>query len=119
MQLTWTITLQRTGGGLPAETRSLARFQRAVGRPKPADVGLCRSEGQELVTALQTAVVQDQITAHDHRGRSCHYCGQYRRIKDWRRRQIDTALGRVRIRIPRVVSCQCLPEPLDEEGEIT
>ena len=119
MRLTWTITLQRTGGGLPAETRTLARFQRAVGRPRPADVGLCRSEGQELVAALQTAIVQDQITAHDHRGRSCHYCGRYRRIKDWRGRQIDTALGRVRVRVPRVVSCQCLPEPLNEEGEIT
>lgn len=119
MQLTWTITLQRTGGGLPAETRTVARYQRSVGPPRPADVGLCRSEGQELVAALQSAVVQDQITAHDHRGRSCHYCGRYRRIKDWRGRQIDTALGRVRVRIPRVVTCQCLPEPLGEEGEIT
>jgi hypothetical protein len=117
MQLTLTIALQRTGSGLPEETRSLARFQRSVGRPKPADVALCRSESLELVAAMQTAVVQDQITAHDHRGRSCHYCDQYRRIKDWHCRQIDTALGR--IRIPRVVSCQCLPEPLDEEGEIT
>jgi hypothetical protein len=98
---------------------SLARFQRTVGRPNSADDGFCRSEDQELVLALQAAVVQDQIVAHDHRGRSCRYCGQYRRIKDWRRRQIDTALGRVRVRIPRVVSCQCLPEPLDEGGEIT
>jgi hypothetical protein len=64
MQLTWTITLQRTSGGLPAETRSLARFRRSVGRPNPADVGLCRSEEQELVAVLQTDVVQEQITAH-------------------------------------------------------
>lgn len=29
-----------------------------------------------------------------------------------------TALGKVRVKAPRVVACMCTPEPMDEDGEI-
>ena len=35
----------------------------------------------------------------------------------WRQRQFDTALGRVQAKVPRVVCCQCTPEPLDDQGD--
>lgn len=118
MELRWSVVLERTGGGLPPTSMQLATFERSVGAPCPSDVGLCRNEARALLSALQAAVVQDQVLGHDHLGRQCHYCGRYRRIKDWRRRRVDTALGRVEVRIPRVVSCLCTPEPLDELGDI-
>ena len=67
---------------------------------------------------LQQAVTQQQVFAYDAAKRRCPHCGRYRRIKDWRSRVFDTALGIVRVRVPRVVACMCLPEPLDEDGEI-
>jgi hypothetical protein len=71
-----------------------------------------------LLGVLQQAVTQQQVFAYDAAKRRCPHCGRYRRIKDWRSRVFDTALGIVRVRVPRVVACMCLPEPLDEDGEI-
>jgi hypothetical protein len=66
---------------------------------------------------LQSNVVQDQIVAYDIQRRHCRHCGAYRRIKDWRPRVFMTALGEVRVRVLRVVSCLCTDEPLDDDDE--
>jgi hypothetical protein len=62
-------------------------------------------------------VTQDQIHAYDAQRRCCRHCGRYRRIKDWRRRVFATALGSVRVRVPRVISCLCTPELMDDNDE--
>ena len=67
---------------------------------------------------MQRAVVQDQVNAYDAYRRPCLDCGRYRRIKEWRPRVFDTALGTVRVRVPRILACLCEPEPLDEDGEV-
>ena len=45
------------------------------------------------------------------------HCGKYRRIKDWRPRLFATRLGQVTVQVPRVISCLCTTEPLDDNDE--
>jgi hypothetical protein len=112
-QMRWTVSVHREGGG---ESVPLATFTRPVDGAKVADFGLSLEEGRHLLKVLQEAVVQSQIRAYDSARRCCRHCGAYRRIKDWRGRVVTTSLGEVRVRVPRVVSCLCTPEPLDDDG---
>ncbi|KAE8756193.1 MULTISPECIES: ISKra4 family transposase [Paraburkholderia] len=114
MDMHWTIYLQRDGAD---ENVPLARFQRPLEGATPADFGLSMSEARSLLSSLQQVVAQDQIRAYDARRRRCRHCGRYRRIKDWRPRVFATALGSVKVRVPRVISCLCTPEPLDENDD--
>ncbi|NPT57167.1 ISKra4 family transposase [Paraburkholderia elongata] len=75
------------------------------------------SEGKNLLSSLQHAVAQDQIRAYGAQRRRCRHCGRYRRIKDWRPRVFATALGSVRVRVSRLISCLCTPEPRCENDE--
>jgi hypothetical protein len=115
--LKWRILVQVEGIEGRRELREVACFERPLDGAMPADFGLSLAEGQELLRQLQTLVTQDQIRAYDGSRRHCRRCGRYRRIKDWRARQFDTALGHVDVRVPRVMSCLCTPEPLDDKGE--
>jgi hypothetical protein len=114
MDMHWTIYLQRDGAD---EKVPLARFQRPLEGATQADFGLSMSEGKSLISNLQHVVAQDQIHVYDAQRRRCRHCGRYRCIKDWRPRVFATALGSVRVQVPRVISCLCTPEPLDENDE--
>jgi len=113
MELRWKILLQRQGTDEPV---SICSFKRPVNGATPADFGLSFAEGRQLLAALQQLVTQEQINAYDKLRRNCRECGGYRRIKDWRPRTFSTALGKVQVRVPRVVSCLCTPEPYDDDG---
>jgi hypothetical protein len=106
MDMHWTIYLQRDGAD---EKAPLARFQRPLEGATQADFGLSMSEGKCLLSSLQHVVAQDQIRAYDAQRRRCRHCGRYRCIKDWRPRVFATALGSVRVQVPRVISCLCPP----------
>ena len=114
MNMNWTVYLQSHHG---SEAVPLATFKRPVDAAAPADFGLSIAEGRELLVALQNAVAQRQIDAYDVSRRRCKHCGAYRQIKEWRPRVFATALGEVRVRVPRVVSCLCTPEPLDDNDD--
>jgi hypothetical protein len=114
MDLQWTVSVQRRGA---PDTVALGIFQRPVKGATAADFGLSIAEGRELLAALQQVVAQDQIRAYDADCRCCRHCGNYRHIKDWRPRVFATGLGQVRVQVPRVVSCLCTPEPLDDNDE--
>ena len=114
MELQWTIYLKRSGN---AEAVQLATFDRPAIGATPADFGLSISEARQLLAALQQAVAQDQICAYDARRRCCRHCGRYRRIEDWRLRTFATGLGEIHVRVPRVISCLCTPEPLDDNDD--
>lgn len=117
MQVKWTILIRSEGPGASDELQEIGRFERPADRATVADFGLSRAEGQTLLANLQQVVTQQQVYAYDARRRHCRYCGRYRRIKDWRPRVVDTALGRVHFRVPRVLSCLCTPEPLDDNDD--
>lgn len=61
-------------------------------------------------------IAQSQVRAYDSARRRFRHCGAYRRIKDWRGRVVSTSLCEVRVRVPRVISCRCTPEPLDDNA---
>jgi hypothetical protein len=117
MELQWTVFVQQQGG-TACEPVAVGTFKRRVDGATPADFGLSLAEGRALVQGVQLQVVQGQINAYDARRRCCPHCGRYRRIKDWRPRTFLTALGKIHVRVPRVVACMCMPEPMDEDGEI-
>ena len=112
MDLQWTVYVQRQGD---FDQVPLATFQRPLAAAAVSDFGLSMSEGRDLLRALQGVVAQDQIVAYDIHWRYCRHCGRYRRIKDWRARVFATGLGEIHVRVPRVVSCLCTPEPLDDD----
>jgi hypothetical protein len=112
-QMRWTVSVHRDGDG---ESVPLATFTRSVDGATVAAFGLSLEEGRHLLKVLQQAVVQSQIRAYDSARRCCRHCGARRQIKDWRGRVVTTSLGEVRVRVPRVVSCLCTPEPLDDDG---
>ncbi len=115
MDLEWTVFVKRKGN---SEAVLLATFQRPSAVSATAsDFGLSIAEARQLLVELQRSVAQDQICAYDARRRCCRHCGAYRQIKDWRPRTIASGLGEVHVRVPRVVSCLCLPEPPDDDDE--
>src|SRR3954454_22483155 len=114
MELRWKILLQRQGTD---ETVPVCPVKRPVNGATPADFGLSLAEARRLLATLQQLVAQDQINAYDKLRRNCRECGKYRRIKDRRSRLFSTALGRVQVKVPRVVSCLCTPAPYDDNGE--
>jgi hypothetical protein len=114
MELHWKILLQRQGTDQPVPICSV---KRPVNGATPADFGLSLAEARQLLATLQQLVTQDQINAYDKLRRNCRECGRYRRIKDWRPRTFSTSLGRVQVKVPRVVSCLCTPEPYDDNGD--
>jgi len=108
----WTVSVQRSGD---AHGVSLITFTRPVDGATVADFGLSLEEGRQLLAALQQAIAQNQIDAYDSANRRCRHCGSYRRIKEWRSRIVATTLGEVKVRVPRALTCLCLPEPLDDD----
>ena len=114
MDIRWTVWVQREGSG---ERVPLVRFRRPVDTATVSDFGLSIAEGRLLLRALQTTIAQDQVVEYDLQRRHCRHCGAYRRIKDWRPRVYATGLGEIHLRVPRVVSCLCMPEPLDDQDE--
>ncbi|WP_028215029.1 ISKra4 family transposase [Paraburkholderia mimosarum] len=114
MKLGWNILLQRQG---TSDTIAVCTVQRPLIDATPADFGLSLVEGRQILAALQQLVAQDQINAYDRLRRNCRECGSYRRIKDWRSRTFATAIGKVQVKVPRVMSCLCTPEPYDENGD--
>ena len=118
MALSWTVSVTSHRDGFPDETAAIGNFSRPLDGATPADFGLSLNEAQGMIGNLQRHITQSQIRAYDVRHRRCPHCGTYRQIKDWRKRTIQSALGNVVVRVPRVRSCMCLPEPLDQEGEI-
>lgn len=114
MDMQWTVYVQKEGC---AERVALNTFGRPLKSATASDFGLSMLEGRELLRTLQSVVAQDQIVAYDIQRRHCRHCGTYRQIKDWRPRVFMTALGKVRVRVPRVVSCLCTDEPLDDDDE--
>ena len=114
MDLQWTIFVQRVGTDDPI---AVGTVERPVKCATVADFGLSISEGRKLLANLQQIVAQSQIRAYDEHRRRCRHCGSYRHIKDWRPRTIATGLGEIKVRVPRVVSCLCTPEPLDDDDQ--
>jgi hypothetical protein len=72
-------------------------------------VRLSLDEGKKLLQVVQQHVVAGQTWEMGDLLRHCPRCLKGQRLKDYRVRRLDTVLGRVRFRRPRLVSCDCEP----------
>jgi hypothetical protein len=88
-------------------TSDLMTIKRPVSGLGIADVGLTLKEGKALLMALQSEVVQQQISEYSAFRGICHHCQNMRRRKDVRTRALNTVFGKVTVTGPRFIVCKC------------
>ncbi len=71
------------------------------------NLGLSLAEGKQLLQGIQQEIVAAQARAHAGRRPNCRVCGARCQMKGYRARQIDTAFGRVAVRLPRFRCVGC------------
>ena len=64
-------------------------------------------EAKSLVSAVQDESVAAQAAEIVETRRQCPHCPKRLKIKDWKLRRINTALGKVFLPAPRLVTCSC------------
>ena len=74
---------------------------------RPEHVGLTLSDGKTVLSALQRAVVMDQVEVEAAAWWTCPHCHQRKRIKDRRRRRLRTTFGQVEVSCRRYHRCTC------------
>ena len=99
----WTISLTCTQDDGTTAIREVATIERQQ-RVTASDVGLQFAEAKQITARLQHLVITEQLRQHCAAERHCAVCDRRRPLKDYRRLQIDTVLGRVVVRAPRNVS---------------
>lgn len=72
-------------------------------------VGLSLDDGKRLLQTVQQHVVAAQAWEMEGPYRLCRVCHREQRLKDYRVRRLDTVLGTVRFRSPRLIACNCQP----------
>jgi hypothetical protein len=103
----WTVCFE---AGRPDGTTArieIAAFQRNLSSQDPGDLGLRLAEAKDLLQALQTHLVQDQVQQLSAIERPCSSCGSRRSLHDYRQGRVDTLFGRVTLRLPRWRRCAC------------
>jgi hypothetical protein len=82
-----------------------------IDRPGDLDeignLGLSLAEGKQLLECVQQDVVAAQAREHAGRRPRCGSCGARCQVKDYRTRQVDTAFGRVAMRLPHFRCAEC------------
>jgi hypothetical protein len=72
-------------------------------------IGLSLDDGKRLLQTVQQHVVAAQTREMTGPYRLCRVCHREQRLKDYRVRRLDTVLGTVRFRSPRLIACDCQP----------
>jgi hypothetical protein len=103
----WTIRIEITQGGKGPTTRDIGTITRPIADLLPEQIGLTLEEGQHLLRRIQMAIIGHQVHGYELRRRLCNDCGRQRRIKDTRRKSVQTAFGAYRLRGRRYRVCHC------------
>lgn len=72
-----------------------------------AMLGLSLAEAKSVLAGLQRHLVRAQAEEHCQVRRRCPRCGEQRRLKDQRRRQLRSLFGTVEVPAPRFKPCRC------------
>ena len=72
-------------------------------------VGLSLTDGKRLLQAVQQDVIGAQMWEMAGLHRLSRVCRREQRLKDYRVRRLDTVLGTVRFRSPRLIACNGQP----------
>jgi hypothetical protein len=97
----WNIKVECVGEDGKQSTITLGTIERLAGSTTAKNLGVNLQESKQIVNRLQDTVVKQQLEEHCEQRRKCLTCGRLRQVKDYRRRQLDTVLGTVRLRVPR------------------
>lgn len=77
----------------------------------PTTLGLTLAEGKAWLKAIQTAMVECQISACLDAVRPCPVCHQPRRAKGYHDSTFHTVFGTITVASPRLYHCGCQPHP--------
>ncbi|MER9594099.1 hypothetical protein [Mesorhizobium sp. M0244] len=91
----WTISIARKNA-LGDVCRQEVRIEKSDECLLDGDIGLSIDDGQKIVTALQSAVVNHEAETYALFRRVCPDCHMFRPVKDYTMRRIRTVFGTVR-----------------------
>src|SRR5277367_6865424 len=103
----WVLRLVETGDDARSRSAELMKICRPEGLREIADLGLSLSEGKQLLTSLQRAIVASQADQHGRLRPDCRLCRGRCHVKDWRPHRIATLFGEVTVRLPRFLCAAC------------
>jgi hypothetical protein len=92
----------------PTEVREVFHLQREALASET--LGLQLGEAKDLLSAVQVAVVDHQVTAALAQQVGCPHCGTPRRHKDKHTIVVRSLFGRLCLRSPRWHHCPCSPQ---------
>ena len=73
----------------------------------PTKLGLTLQEGRAILTGIEQEVAQSQVELQSGAASVCEHCQVRLRIKDIRKRRLDTVFGRVTVSCRRFIRCTC------------
>jgi hypothetical protein len=101
----WTIRIEVTLDGNGPTTQDVGTITRPIADLSPEQIGLTLEEGQQLLRCIQMAITGNQVHGYELRRRLCNDCGRRQRIKDTRRKCVQTTFGAFRLRGRRYRVC--------------
>jgi hypothetical protein len=113
MAMEWTISIEGKSA-LGDVCRRELRIEKSDERLLNGDIGLSIDDGKKIMTALQSAVLNQEAETYSLFRRVCPDCHTFRPVKDYTTRRIRTVFGMVKVRNPRWMLCRdCHPGMLD------
>ena len=73
----------------------------------PAELGLTLEDGKTILNGIVQDIIQTQVDIQSGLCRACMHCQEPQRVKDTRKRRLDTVFGRVTVRCRRFIRCTC------------
>lgn len=89
--------------------QEIARLERK--EPRLENIGLSLREAKQLLAAIQTTIVERQVTDYLETQRACPRCGQIRGLNGSHPVRFQTLFGNLELRSPRWNHCGCQPNP--------
>ena len=94
--------------------RSELVIDKDIERLAAGEIGFSIEDGKAIMAHLQQLIVKQQCETYVLTSRFCMDCENFRRIKDYAKRNIRTVFGCVEVGNPRIMNClRCLPHLRD------
>jgi hypothetical protein len=88
-------------------TYEVAQVDREEAFIAPASLGLSITESKQILAAVQTQMVTDQVARHNEALKACRFCGRGVRTKGYYGSVFKSVFGKVPMRLRRVWGCEC------------
>jgi len=100
---------------LVAESEAGQRVQEIAclerNEPRLENIGLSLREAKQLLAAIQTMIVEQQVADYLEAQRPCPHCGRIRGLKSSHTVTFQTLFGNLELCSPRWNHCGCRPNP--------